>query len=582
MKERRSIKKSLLATVLALCLCFSMLVGTTFAWFTDSTASTGNIIKSGTLEAKLMYSSDNVAFVDVEDDDAEAIFNYDKWEPGYTDMKYIKVVNDGTLAFMWQLYIVPNGTVGNIADVIDVYVAEVGQGFDYKTATFNNVGTLAEMIAEDDGAAHGALLAPESTATCDGYERKGEVTLCIALHMREDAGNEYQNSFVGTDFSIQLIAKQYTEEEDSFNDQYDKDSEYKTIVTNAAEFKTAIALGGNVMLEADIELDSPITVPEDVVVSLDLNGKTLNAPLDPNRTDGGHCYAIDNKGTLLITSTTTVINSRSGSTQGAINARGMYNYGVMTIDGGNFNAIDSNGGACVFNYGKLTVNGGTFGGYVGVNNQAGAEAIIHDIYVGETSQYGIQNSGGKLVINNGTSLSGVSNYAGAVTTINDGEFYNSRGGCHVVFARETQLTVNGGTFYNNNSGNATLMATINSDVVINAGTFGIKDGRVPGDGNTWTSCLLDSAENSSITIKNGQFNGGFRVLNSAKTMVIEGGVFNDIYGSKYNIYGNVEVRGGSYTDSTSTNFAKTYVSDGYVVTEIDGLYYVIADSNENA
>ena len=233
MENKKSAKRTLLASLIALLLCFSMLIGTTLAWFTDSTANTGNIIHSGTLDVKMSYSSDNTNFKDVEADDAGPIFNYDNWEPGYTDMKYIKLENMGSLAFMWQLYISPNGTVDKLAEVIDVYVAEVDDTFQHSsinsttaTTIFRKVGTLADMIAEDDGAAHGALLSKTSVATPTSYERLGSVTLCIAFHMREDAGNEYMDMSIGTTFDIQVVAKQYTEEVDSFNDQYDSNPTY--------------------------------------------------------------------------------------------------------------------------------------------------------------------------------------------------------------------------------------------------------------------------------------------------------------------------------------------------------------------
>lgn len=43
--------------------------------------------------------------------------------------------------------------------------------------------------------------------------------------MRENAGNEYQGREIGSDFIIQLLATQYTEETDDFDDQYDADAE---------------------------------------------------------------------------------------------------------------------------------------------------------------------------------------------------------------------------------------------------------------------------------------------------------------------------------------------------------------------
>ena len=55
-----------LALLLSLLLCCSMLVGTTFAWFTDSVTSNNNIIKSGNLDVELYRNGTD----SVEEDDA--------------------------------------------------------------------------------------------------------------------------------------------------------------------------------------------------------------------------------------------------------------------------------------------------------------------------------------------------------------------------------------------------------------------------------------------------------------------------------------------------------------------------------
>ena len=58
MTNRKSTKRALLGSVMAMVLCLAMLVGATFAWFTD-TASTGvNKIQAGNLDVQLMYSTD--------------------------------------------------------------------------------------------------------------------------------------------------------------------------------------------------------------------------------------------------------------------------------------------------------------------------------------------------------------------------------------------------------------------------------------------------------------------------------------------------------------------------------------------
>ena len=56
MTKKYSTKKALVASVLSLVLCFSMLIGTTFAWFTDSVTSAGNIIKTGNLDVEMYWA----------------------------------------------------------------------------------------------------------------------------------------------------------------------------------------------------------------------------------------------------------------------------------------------------------------------------------------------------------------------------------------------------------------------------------------------------------------------------------------------------------------------------------------------
>ena len=50
--------KQLLASVLALALCCVMLLGTTFAWFTDTATTAVSSIQSGTLKVDLVDAND--------------------------------------------------------------------------------------------------------------------------------------------------------------------------------------------------------------------------------------------------------------------------------------------------------------------------------------------------------------------------------------------------------------------------------------------------------------------------------------------------------------------------------------------
>ena len=96
--------RALLMSVLSLLLCVSMLIGTTFAWFTDSVTSTGNIIKSGTLDVEMYWADGKEAPASATWKDAStgAIFDYDKWEPGYTEVRHIKIENKNTVLLRIQ------------------------------------------------------------------------------------------------------------------------------------------------------------------------------------------------------------------------------------------------------------------------------------------------------------------------------------------------------------------------------------------------------------------------------------------------------------------------------------------------
>jgi len=199
---------------LSILLCASMLIGTTYAWFTDSVTSAGNIIKSGTLDVG-MYWADGTEAVPADDstdwkDASEgAIFNYDKWEPGYAEVRHVKISNEGTLALKYDLTIVANGEVSDLADVIDVYFADPAVQITDRTALTNEIGTLSDVLDGMPANMAGELEAGKS------------VNVTIALKMQEEAGNEYQNKAIGTDFKVVLMATQLTSEFDSFDNQYD-------------------------------------------------------------------------------------------------------------------------------------------------------------------------------------------------------------------------------------------------------------------------------------------------------------------------------------------------------------------------
>ena len=251
MTRKNSTKKALIASVLSLALCFSMLVGTTFAWFTDSAVSSGNIIKTGTLDVEMSWANGtedptNATWTDAS---AGAIFDSDLWEPGYAAVRHVKIANEGTLALKYTVRIVANGDVSDLAEVIDVYYVEPAAQIADATALAadKKIGTLADVLAKLAETGNGELEAGEAD------------TVTIALKMQETAGNEYQQKAIGTSFSIQVLATQLASEEDSFDNQYDVDATYPTLTSEAVEVDGAATAPA--VLKADgIKVEVPVEV----------------------------------------------------------------------------------------------------------------------------------------------------------------------------------------------------------------------------------------------------------------------------------------------------------------------------------
>ena len=99
MKSRKNTKRALLSSVVALVLCFSMLLGSTFAWFTDSVVSANNVITSGNLDLEVQYTLDGENWNPL--DGAKDLFQKDLWEPGHTEVVALKIENKGSLALKY-------------------------------------------------------------------------------------------------------------------------------------------------------------------------------------------------------------------------------------------------------------------------------------------------------------------------------------------------------------------------------------------------------------------------------------------------------------------------------------------------
>ena len=275
MENSKSTKRALLTSVLALLMCVTMLVGATFAWFTD-TASTGvNKIQAGNLDIELAYKNSTTGGEFKKADKSTPVFdNNALWEPGHVEYVVLKVSNAGSLALKYKLGI-------NIAN-------EVGS-----TNVYNNAFKLSDYIrfAVLDGDQTGnsvdrdALVAAatDSKLIKEGYTAEDNMTagankvVTLVVWMPTTVGNEANYKKGATapsiDLGISVVATQYTLERDSVDNQYDKDATYPAV--NQAEL-TALLNGGKIVtLGKDIAPTETITVSGKVKSTLDLNGKTL-------------------------------------------------------------------------------------------------------------------------------------------------------------------------------------------------------------------------------------------------------------------------------------------------------------------
>ncbi|MDD7672388.1 MAG: TasA family protein [Clostridia bacterium] len=225
MKSNKTVRKALWMSVLSIALCLTMLVGTTFAWFTD-TATTGvNKIQAGTLD--VVMSSDEAGKNSLEGKtlnwvkaEGAAANEAVLWEPGCTyNLDSFYIVNKGNLALKYKVVISGVDGSSKLMKAIDFTITEEGK----------------EPV--DLAAWNGGVLLP-STATAEvGGAKIGHTgKLTITGKMRTDAGNEYQGLSIDG-VGITVYATQYTYESDSKDNTYDESAEKD-------EFKQGVKIGG--------------------------------------------------------------------------------------------------------------------------------------------------------------------------------------------------------------------------------------------------------------------------------------------------------------------------------------------------
>ena len=233
-------KRALLTSVLALVLSLAMLAGTTFAWFTD-TASTGvNRIVSGNLDVGLKYWDKESGWLDAED--SKDLFDENAlWEPGYTQIVYLKVKNDGNLALTYAMQITPvHETVGVNVDGEEFKLSDyIKFGWTAFTVDGDGAPVALDREAAQTGVGGGAQLGTTLHRQAELPLAAGaEELVALVAWMPEDVGNEANYSTVQPtiELSLKVLATQAAVESDSFNNTYDKDAAAAEDLNNKPEY----------------------------------------------------------------------------------------------------------------------------------------------------------------------------------------------------------------------------------------------------------------------------------------------------------------------------------------------------------
>ena len=426
MASKKNTNKALFSSVIALILCCSMLVGSTFAWFTDEVKSGVNQIVAGNLDVDVL-TADGESI-----QDKATLFDEIKlWEPGVVAYENLTVVNKGNLALKYELSInfdnenTVNGNGLSKALSVAVVPGGVSGSREQILAAAGNGVKLTELL--------------ESGALLKGEEKVYGIVIWWQPSANDNDWNVNNGKTTSDgealhiDLGVNLHAWQKDAEKDSFDETYD------AVVHTAAQLKDALQTGGNIKVVENITLPETLNVPAGVEATVDLGGKTLTGTiLAPNadltiangtlKNEDRTASALEiNAGEL------TLDNVQIDSARHALRVDGDV---TVIINGGTYrvaavksqtqHALNVSGNA------KVTINGGTFVGPKGttadsgaaVNVQAGATVIIN----GGNFSGGKNNtlaSKGTLQVYGGTFDQDPSKYlaAGYVATQNtSGEF----------------------------------------------------------------------------------------------------------------------------------------------------------------
>ena len=219
MNNRKATKRALLTSVMALVMCVVMLVGTTFAWFTDTARTSVNKIEAGKLDVALEMQKADGSWEDAEGKTLSFLQKQANgtvmqnanilWEPGCTyELPKLRISNNGNLTLKYKLDVSGAKDADNDPNLDSLKLLDVLE-WTYTVGSANYI------------------LNNEMHLTAGGSD-----TVTIKAKMDENANNDYQGMAIDG-IAITIVATQDTVEYDSTRNDYDVNATYPMVVSQS-------------------------------------------------------------------------------------------------------------------------------------------------------------------------------------------------------------------------------------------------------------------------------------------------------------------------------------------------------------
>ena len=470
---KSSKKNIIVSAIMVIALCFGVMVGGTYAWFTDEVSSSVCTVESGSLRVGLEMKNNAGEWEDANG--KTLMFKVGGvipaentkilWEPGCTyELPELRIINNGNLALKYRVVI--NGIDGDnrLNEVIRWTVGGV------------NLNEYVKLLPEEN----------------HKFTIKG--------HMLETAGNVYQGLSI-EGIGITVYATQASHEVDSKDNTYDEDATNPNVTFADTSDSLKEVLASDDIEGKTIKLTDNIAIPEDE--PLVINGKDVAIDLNGNEITSKH---------MQVKGSTVVIKDTSADGNGHIATED--SYAVIQADNSNV-TIES--GKLVSNYAKEGSSG-----YARVLQANNSEITINGGYFENTDAVGSYNylveanGSSKVTINGGTFVSN-RDYGYIVTGKGDveinGGYFTTKGRNSYLTNVQGNVVINDCTFVAEGS-NTVFNIPSNSKVTVKGGTYSVNeksytDTTLAGlifhrKTNGWTSVsgtlLVDPAEGKEVKV----------------------------------------------------------------------------------